>query len=59
MADRPADRWRALAAIALAQVGAMSTWFSAAAVAILQSWLDSRRGAAIDTRRPAAPTLEE
>jgi putative Holliday junction resolvase len=31
----------------------------AAAVAILQSWLDSRRGAAIDTRRTAAPTLEE
>jgi MFS family permease len=29
----PARRWRALAVIAVAQVGAMSTWFSAAAVA--------------------------
>ncbi|HVI85035.1 MAG TPA: MFS transporter, partial [bacterium] len=27
------DRWRALALIAAAQIGAMSTWFSAAAVA--------------------------
>src|ERR671938_625155 len=27
----PTDRWKALAAISLAQVGAMSTWFSAAA----------------------------
>ena len=33
MDDAPAGRWRALAAIAAAQVGAMSMWFSAAAVA--------------------------
>jgi MFS family permease len=33
IADRPPQRWRALAAISLAQVGAMSTWFSASAVA--------------------------
>jgi MFS family permease len=32
-ADFTRGRWRALAVIALAQVGAMSTWFSAAAVA--------------------------
>ncbi len=31
--DAGSGRWRALAAIAAAQVGAMSTWFSAAAVA--------------------------
>lgn len=31
----------------------------AAAVAILQGWLDSRRGAAIDTRRNAATTRKE
>ncbi|MGQ0550739.1 MAG: MFS transporter [Armatimonadota bacterium] len=33
MSETPPDRWKALAAIAAAQVGAMSTWFSAAAVA--------------------------
>ncbi len=33
MSEAPPGRWIALAAIAAAQVGAMSTWFSAAAVA--------------------------
>ncbi|MGQ0568029.1 MAG: MFS transporter [Armatimonadota bacterium] len=33
MSEEPRGRWGALAAIASAQVGAMSTWFSAAAVA--------------------------
>jgi MFS family permease len=36
----PAQRWRALGLIAAAQIGAMSTWFSAAAVApsLAQDW---------------------
>ena len=33
VAARPSGRWRALTSIAVAQVGGMSTWFSAAAVA--------------------------
>lgn len=39
-ADPTQDRWKALAAIAAAQVGAMSTWFSAAAVApsLARTW---------------------
>jgi MFS family permease len=39
-ADHPPGRWQALAAIAAAQVGAMSTWFSAAAVgpALAREW---------------------
>ncbi|MDR7419632.1 MAG: MFS transporter [Armatimonadota bacterium] len=38
--SRPSGRWGALAAISLAQVGAMSTWFSAAAVApsLVREW---------------------
>ena len=35
---RPEARWRALVLIAAAQIGAMSTWFSAAAVAPALAW---------------------